>query len=129
MSAAKKFNFSKIKKHTRELRENLTEAEELLWKELRGRKLSGFKFLRQHPILYKGNLKRLNYFIADFYCFKKKTIIELDGPIHETTKEYDQFRDSEMKELGIHILRLKNEELTDMSEVIRKILTFLNDIT
>jgi very-short-patch-repair endonuclease len=46
-----------------------------------------------------------------------------------TTEEYDQFRDSEMQELGFHILRLKNEELLNMNEVKRKILTFLNEIT
>jgi leucyl-tRNA synthetase len=107
----------------------MTESEKLLWRELRGRKLSGFKFLRQHPFLYKGNLKRLNYFIADFYCFEKKTVVELDGPVHETTGEYDQFRDSEMQELGIHVLRLKNDELKNMNEVLKKILTFLNGIS
>jgi leucyl-tRNA synthetase len=70
----------------------------------------------------------LNYFISDFYCNEKKAVIELDGPIHETTFEYDEFRDFEMDNLGIHILRLKNEELLNMNETLQKIEYFLNSI-
>jgi len=128
MSRSGRFDFKEIKKHARELRNNMTESEILLWNELKDRKLSGYKFLRQHPILYKGNLIRFNYFIADFYCYKMKAIIELDGPVHETTEEYDEFRDSELKELGIHILRIQNEELINIEKVLNKILTFLYTI-
>ena len=128
MSMSKKFDFTEIKKHARELRNNMTESEVLLWNELRGRKLSGYKFLRQHLILYKGYLIRYNYFIADFYCFETKAVIELDGPIHDTTKEYDQFRDTELEELGYSILRIKNEELINMKEALNKIIIFLNKI-
>jgi leucyl-tRNA synthetase len=106
----------------------LTGSEELLWKELRNRRLSGYKFLRQHPIVYKAYYKGLNYFISDFYCNEKKAVIELDGPIHETTFEYDEFRDFEMDNLGIHVLRLKNEELLNMKETLQKIEYFLNSI-
>jgi very-short-patch-repair endonuclease len=83
MSESEKFDFKEIRKHSQEPRNNMTESEKLLWKELKGRKLSGFKFLRQHPILYKGNLIRYNYFIVDFYYYARKAVIELDGPIHE----------------------------------------------
>jgi very-short-patch-repair endonuclease len=83
MSDIRKFDFRVINKHAQELRTNLTDSEKILWKELRGRKLSGYKFLRQHPILYKGNLVRLNYFIADFYCNEKKVVIEPDGSSRE----------------------------------------------
>ena len=107
MSEYRKFDFRKIKRHAQELRNNMTESEKLLWEELKGRKLSDYKFLRQHPILYKGNLIRFNYFIADFYCYSKKAIIEIDGPVHDLTEEYDHFRDSELKDLGIKILRIK----------------------
>ncbi len=41
-------------------------------------------------------------------------VIELDGSIHDEREEYDQFRDEEMKLLGINILRLKNDTLSDM---------------
>ncbi|MDP4224517.1 MAG: DUF559 domain-containing protein [Bacteroidota bacterium] len=116
-------------RYAQDLRRNMTDSEKLLWKELRNRKLSGYKFLRQHPILYQGNLKRFNYFVADFYCDEKKTIIELDGPIHETSEEYDQFRDSELKSKGLHILRIRNEELKNLDKTLEKIIIFLNQVT
>ena len=125
----KRFDFRKIRKHAQDLRLNMTDSEKLLWKELRGRKLSGYKFLRQHPIIYGGNLIRYNYFVADFYCSEKKAVIELDGPIHDTTEEYDQFKDSELINLGIQIIRIKNEELYDIDRTKEKILTFLNSIS
>ena len=96
--------------------------------QLGNRRLSGYKFLRQHPIIYKADYKGLNYYIADFYCDSKKTVIELDGSIHGEKEEYDQFRDEEMKLLGLHVLRLKNEELSEMNIVIEKIIFYLNTI-
>jgi very-short-patch-repair endonuclease len=129
MSKNHYLDFKVIKKNARELRRCLTDSEVLLWKELRNRHLSGFKFLRQHPIVYKADFKGLNYFVADFYCAEKKTIIELDGPIHDSQQEYDQFRDSELMEMGIHILRLKNEDLSNMPEALERINNFLLSIT
>jgi very-short-patch-repair endonuclease len=126
MSRYKKFDFKNIRKLAQELRKNMTESEIFLWKELRGRKFYGYKFLRQHPLLYEGNLKRYNYFIADFFCDEKKSIIELDGPIHDEHKEYDEFRDSELHDLGFHILRIKNEELNNMKSVLERIESFIN---
>ena len=126
MSEFRKFDFSLIKKHARELRNNMTESEKLLWKELRGKRISGLRFLRQHPILYKGNLSRYNYFIADFYCNEKKVIIEVDGPIHDGSEDYDEYRDNELEELGIRVLRIQNEELKNMKVVLERITAFLN---
>jgi leucyl-tRNA synthetase len=114
------------KTRARELRASLTDSEKRLWKELRNRKLSGYKFLRQHPIIYRSFLEGSNYFIADFYCDLKKVVIELDGPIHDTTVEYDEFRNSEMENLGLHVLRLKNEELLDMNEALQKIAGYMD---
>jgi very-short-patch-repair endonuclease len=128
MDKSQHFNFKVLKEHAKELRSCMTDSEKLLWRELRNRKLSGYKFLRQHPIVYKSNYEGLNYFIADFYCAWKKTVIELDGPIHETTAEYDEFRDSEMEFLGIHVLRLKNDELINMEETLQKIENYLRSI-
>ena len=126
MSNFKKFDFKEIKKHAQELRANQTDSEKLLWKELRGRRLSGYKFLRQHPILYKGNLIRFNYFIADFYCYEKKVVIELDGPVHDTKVEHDQYRDSELQNHEIHILHIKNEELRNMTQTLQKIKQYMD---
>ena len=128
MSKSKYLDVKTIKKHARELRRNLTDSEKVLWEQLRNRRLSGYKFLRQHPIIYKADYKGLNYFIADFYCDSKKTVIELDGSIHDEKEEYDQFRDEEMKLMGLHVLRLKNEELSEMNVVLERIISYLNAI-
>jgi len=128
MSKSNYLDIKTIKKHARELRRNVTDSEKELWEQLRNRRLSGYKFLRQHPIIYKADYKGLNYFIADFYCDSKKTVIELDSSIHDEKEEYDQFRDEEMKLLGLHVQRLKNEELSEMNIVIEKIIFYLNTI-
>jgi len=128
MSKSNYLDIKIIKKHARELRRNVTDSEKELWEQLRNRRLSGYKFLRQHPIIYKVDYKGLNYFIADFYCDSKKAVIELDGLIHDEKEEYDQFRDEEMKLLGLHVLRLKNDELSNMNIVIEKIIFYLNTI-
>jgi very-short-patch-repair endonuclease len=122
-------DYKVIKKHIRALRKNQTKAEETLWHKLRSRKLSGYKFLRQHPIVYKADYKGLNYFIADFYCDEKKAVIELDGQIHDENHDYDNFRDSVMKEMRIRVLRIKNEDLENLDEVLSRIITFLNSIS
>jgi len=129
MGKGKYIDFKVIKKSARELRKNMTDSEILLWEKLRNRRFSGLKFLRQHPLVYKADYRGLNYFIADFYCDEKKAVIELDGPIHETTIEYDQFRDDEIKRLGLKILRLKNEELDNMDDTLMKIKRFLGVIS
>ena len=121
MAKSKYLDFKVIKKHVRELRNDATDSEKLLWKQLRNRKLSGYKFLRQHPIVYKADYKGLNYFIADFYCDEKKIVIELDGPVHENRDEYDRFRDMELKEIGIHVLRIKNDDIENLQKVPDKI--------
>jgi len=128
MSRSKRFDFKYISDRAKELRNNQTDSERLLWTELRGRKLLGYKFLRQHPILYKGNLSKYNFFIADFYCNAKKAVIELDGPVHDITEEYDTYRDSELQEIGFHILRIKNGDLKNIPEVLSRIESFLNQI-
>ena len=128
MIRSKHLDFGIVKKRARELRRNATPSETILWKELKNRKLCDYKFLRQHPIVYNPYGFGVKYFVADFYCDNKKTVIELDGPVHENILEYDQFRDEEMVNLGLHILRIKNEELLDMESVLKKIETYLNSI-
>ena len=128
MGRSQHIDFKIVKKRVRELRSKATDSEIILWRELRNRKLCGYKFLRQHPFVYNPYGFGVKYFVADFYCDIKKTVIELDGPIHESSLEYDQFRDMEMVNLGLHILRIKNEELLNIIEVIKKIETYLNSI-
>ncbi|HPR31717.1 MAG TPA: endonuclease domain-containing protein [Prolixibacteraceae bacterium] len=98
----------------KKLRDKPTEAEEFLWKQLSNRKL-GVRFKRQHPILY---------FIADFYCHKARLIIEVDGGYHKIPYqyEYDRNRDSELKELGLKVIRFSNEQvLFDINNTLQNI--------
>ena len=100
----------------RSLRKNQTESEKKLWTELRGRKILGLKFYRQHVIKSNEGI-----FIADFYCHTKKLIIELDGKIHLKKKEEDAMRDEIVEAMGLKVLRFKNEELSNMNKVLQTI--------
>ena len=101
---------------TRDLRKRQTPAEQLLWQELRNRKLMGKKFLRQHALFYEDRYK---YFIADFYCAELRLVIEVDGGIHERQREYDAMRTHILNGLGITVVRFRNEEVEgDMRAVL-----------
>jgi predicted helicase len=102
--------------NARGLRKNQTEAEEMLWQLLRGRKLNNLKFRRQHP-LSAG-------FILDFYCAEAKLGIEIDGGYHNEIeqKEYDEQRTEVIKQYGINIIRFTNEDVINNTfEVLQKI--------
>ena len=99
----------------KQMRNNPTEAEDLLWHQLSKGGLNGIRFRRQHPVLY---------FIADFYCHKAKLIIEVDGGYHilEEQFEYDKNRDSELNELGLKVIRFTNEQvLLDIENTVKVI--------
>ena len=88
----------------RKLKKNQTEAEEILWDKLRSRQFMGLKFRRQYGI---------GEYIADFYCPKRKLVIEVDGEIHESieAKECDRIRGEYFSSLGIKTIRVKNHEV------------------
>lgn len=101
--------------YAKALRSSQTEAEELLWQRIRGRKLNGLKFRRQHP---------LHNFIADFYCNEKKLVVEIDGGIHDNAeaKLDDENRTTILNELGITVMRFSNDEVkTKIEEVLNEI--------
>jgi very-short-patch-repair endonuclease len=106
----------------RGLRELSTPAEKVLWEELRNRRLGGFKFRRQHPILD---------YILDFYCKEKQLAVEIDGSIHGVAEihEKDTQRASRLIKHGIHILRFRNYQVMNHKEtVLNEILRVLHDI-
>ena len=94
----------------RDLRKRSTIAEQILWKELRNRKLLNLKFYRQYPLFYDLSGKE-SFFVADYYCFEAKLIIELDGEIHKYKLKDDEYRTDILKSLGLKVIRFKNEEL------------------
>lgn len=106
---------AEIFRRARELRKNQTTAEQILWEKLRGKRINGIRFRRQHPI---------SNFIVDFYCHQKKLIIEVDGGIHrdKNVNEKDECRTIELEKLGLTVIRFTNEEIeTNIGEVICKI--------
>jgi very-short-patch-repair endonuclease len=64
--------------------------------------MGGFKFRRQAPI---------GPYVADFVCFEKKVIIELDGGQHQEQAEYDSARSDWLASEGYTVLRFWNHEV------------------
>jgi very-short-patch-repair endonuclease len=97
----------------RHLRKNMTDSERRLWHALRYRQVSGHKFRRQAPI---------GPYIADFVCFEKKVILELDGGQHSEQAEADAKRTQWLNREGFTVLRFWNhqvfEDLDSVLEVI-----------
>ena len=101
----------RIRLHARALRHNPTEAEKLLWRQLRLWQLDGFKFRRQQP---------LGKYIVDFVCFERKLIIELDGGQHAEQIEYDLERDGWLQEQSFTVLRFWNHEVLGNIESVKE---------
>jgi very-short-patch-repair endonuclease len=104
-----------LKDERKMLRNNPTEAEKLLWLNLRGKKLNGRKFRRQHSF---GN------YIMDFYCPEERLAVELDGRHHYAPegRKTDAERDAFLFRFGIKVIRFENKEvLEDMRKVLQMI--------
>lgn len=109
----------KLFEYARQLRQNPTPAEQLLWERLRGNQ-TGYKFRRQHP---------MDKYVVDFYCLALKLAIEIDGPIHlDPIKQLeDENKDIDLTEKGIEILRFTNEQVIHhMETVIAEIIKTLS---
>ncbi len=119
-------NYRQIILLARNLRKDMTPSEKLLWELLRRKSLSGYRFLRQHPLVYRIDKQWIDFFIADFYSHELSLVIEVDGPVHLKQKEYDHERDSKLSAKGISVLRLKNEELEDTCSLRKKIIENIN---
>ncbi len=114
-----------IKSRAQKLRRNQTPEEVFLWRYLRKRRLNGKKFLRQHPVIYESVGNEHFFYVPDFYCAEVKLAVELDGLIHLKTKERDAIRDNILNSMGIRVLRIRNDELNDIDNVLKKISEYL----
>jgi very-short-patch-repair endonuclease len=85
----------------RELRRASTEAEKRLWNQLKDRRLSGYKFVRQAPV---------GPYFADFLCRETKLIVEVDGGQHSGSL-HDRRRDAFLRAEGFEIARFWNAEV------------------
>jgi len=106
---------SKDIEFARYLRKNQTDAEKIIWNNLRNRQLNGFKFRRQYPI---------SPYLIDFICLEEKVIVEIDGGQHGGIQ--DKNRDQILSEMGFVILRFWNNEVfKELDSVLEKILEVL----
>ncbi len=99
----------------RDLRNDATNAEQMLWRQLKGSRLQGLKFSRQMPIA--------GYF-ADFVCRSHKVIVELDGSQHVEGQPHDDARTKQLEAAGYRVIRFWNNDLTsNMAGVLATILS------
>jgi len=102
------------KQRAKEMRCEMTPAENILWQRLRKNQLSGFHFRRQQVI---------DGFIVDFYCHAISLIVEIDGGIHETQQEQDAEREAHLISRGFQVLRFTNDRVeNDIEGVLQEIL-------
>ena len=103
------YNRTSEKEIRRELRQQQTPAERILWHYLRNRKLLGVKFRRQYSI---------DKYVIDFYCPELRLAVESDGSVHELpeNKVNDAIRQKYLENYGAKFIRIKNEELLGNSE-------------
>ena len=99
----------------RDLKKNQTESEIIMWDRLRAKRFKGIKFRRQYGI---------GEYIIDFYSSKLMLAIEIDGNQHyeEEGLEYDKIRTEYLNNIGVKVIRFKNEEiLNNIEKVMRKL--------
>jgi very-short-patch-repair endonuclease len=113
---------ARLRANARALRKNSTDAERILWSELRDHRLNGRSFRRQVPL---GN------YIADFVCHDAKLAIELDGGQHyfDDKEKAGAVRSAMIEAKGFHILRFSNHDvMTNRIGVLETIAAALNAI-
>jgi len=99
----------------RQLRQEQTEAERILWTRLKSKQLEGMKFRRQQPI---------GLYIVDFVSFDKRLVVEVDGGQHneEDMRKRDNSRTMRLNKSGYQVLRFwDNEVLLNLDGVLEKI--------
>jgi very-short-patch-repair endonuclease len=100
-----------LKERRRKLRRNQTDAEKMLWRQVRGKQLKGMKFFRQYSV---------GPYILDFYCPVLKLAVELDGGQHndEENKIRDNARSAYLQQQGINVIRFWNHEVMQQLEAV-----------
>ncbi|MBS1492441.1 MAG: DUF559 domain-containing protein [Bacteroidetes bacterium] len=111
----KLFNQTKYKEFRKELRNNSTVGEQVLWQKLKGSQFLDLKFRRQYSV---------EKYVIDFYCPELKLGIEVDGASHnrETSKEDDEARTRYLNAHAVNIVRFKDYEIIENVEKVLQIL-------
>lgn len=101
-----------LKKLARELRNNSTLSEVILWQHIKGKSF-GYEFHRQVPIID---------YIVDFYCHELKLAIEIDGNSHDYNFDKDELRQTKLENYGIIFIRFNDTEVKrSLTDVLRAI--------
>jgi len=126
MKADKTNNYGynkKLQPFANKLRKEMTKAEACLWKyALRARRMKGYQFRRQRPVL--------NY-IADFMCKELRLVIEVDGITHfqEKTVIKDKIKTRNLEKAGFKVIQFSDDEvLNNMHGVIWQIEDIIDGI-
>jgi very-short-patch-repair endonuclease len=109
------FNKRELKERRQMLRRNMTEAEKILWSELRKKQLDGLRFRRQYSV---------DASILDFYCPEVRLDVEVDGNSHDRpeAQKRDHARDEMLRGLGITVLRITNDQVkNNLKDVLQRI--------
>ena len=102
-----------MKALVRSLRHQATDAERLLWRHVRARRLAGFKFRRQLLI---------EPYVVDFACLDVKLVVEADGGQHVRQTNEDGKRTAFLQARGYRVLRFWNHDiLTETQAVLERI--------
>ncbi|MCL2331227.1 MAG: tRNA (adenosine(37)-N6)-threonylcarbamoyltransferase complex dimerization subunit type 1 TsaB [Proteobacteria bacterium] len=108
-----------IRTFAKNMRTDPTSEENKFWQAVRNKKLGGFIFRRQRQID--------NKYIADFICYEKKLIVEIDGSQHYENKKNDSIRTEYLQQFGFNIVRFWNwdinKNLNGCLEIVLDILT------
>ena len=90
--------------NAKELRKNMTKEERRLW----------YDFLKDYPVRFSRQ-KVIGMYIVDFYSASAKLVIELDGSQHfeEPGQKNDIKRDEYLKQYGLLIIRIPNNEINE----------------
>jgi very-short-patch-repair endonuclease len=108
-----------LKPLARNLRSNMTDAEQLIWSKIRKKQICDVQFYRQ---------KNIGNYIVDFYCPKGKLVIEIDGGQHyeKERMKKDRERDDYLQGLGLNIMRFSDiDVLKNINGVLERIHEYL----
>ena len=110
-----------LKGKARQLRSNMTDAEQKLWYQLRRKQLLGIQFYRQRP---------LGEYIVDFHAPEVELVVEVDGGQHQEQDaiNYDSVRTAYLKSLGLTVMRFDNlQVLNETDSVLEMIYQYVRD--
>ena len=112
---------STLKKHSQNLRKNMTKEERHLW----------YDFLKGLPVTVNRQ-KVIGKYIVDFYIASSKIVIELDGSQHYEDENIvkDMQRDNYFADFGLKVLRYSNLDINQrFKDVCEDILKYIDTVS